>query len=270
MEQQSSEQTTSKTDSAKLLAGQVALVTGASRGIGAATAILLARHGAAVAVNYVQNQTAAESVVEQISAEGGKAMSVQADVGDEHQVREMVQRVNQTLGPVDILILNATAVQRFYNQPFVQFNWADFEGMVAGELKGAFYPCQAVVPSMIEHKRGSIVGISSGLSRNPMEGSSAHSTGKSGLDAFMKSLALELGPHGIRVNTVAPGLVETDATRGWRQGQPNRSEWVARSTPLRRIAQPEDIAGAVLLLASPHAQFITGTYVPVSGGIQMI
>src|ERR1041385_4546803 len=111
----------------------------------------------------------------------------------------MVQQVHQDLGPIDTLILNATSIEHFLIQPFVQFDWDDFEAMVVGELKGSFYPCKVVVPSMIERKRGCIVGISSTLSRFPRDGFSGHSAGKAGLDALMKSLALELGPHGIRV-----------------------------------------------------------------------
>lgn len=263
------QQLESMNEGSRLLEGQVALITGASRGIGAATATLLARHGAAVAVNYVKNLEAAQLVVKKITGEGGKAVTVQADIGDIEQVQAMIEQVGQTLGPIDTLVLNAIAVKNFFLKPFTQFQWEDFEDMVVGELKAAFYPCQAAIPAMIERKHGNIIGISSGLSRNPMAGSSAHSTGKSGLDAFMKALAVELGPQGIRVNVVAPGLTETDATAPYR-GQSGYNEGVARFTPLRRIGNPEDVAGAVLFLASPHARFVTGSYLPVSGGIQMI
>jgi 3-oxoacyl-[acyl-carrier protein] reductase len=244
---------------------RVVLITGASRGIGAATAKLLGRHGASVGVNYYGSEAAAKEVVDEISSGGGKALAVKADVRDPHQVEAMVQQVSETFGAIDTLVVNANA--SFAVAPFVDYRWEDFEAKLLGELKGAFFPCKAVVPSMIEHKRGCIIAVSSGLSRYPGEGFSAHSTAKSGLDAFVKSLALELGPHGIRVNAVAPGLTITDATSFLPQ---EHKEASAQMVPMRRNGLPEDIAGAILLLASEEARFITGAYLPVSGGIQML
>lgn len=249
----------------KLMAGRVALVTGASRGIGAATAKLLARHGAAVGVNYYGNEAAAQQVVDAIAAEGGKALAVKADVRDAAAVEAMVQQVTEALGFIDTLVLNANA--SFAIAPFVEYQWEDFEAKLLGELKGAFYPCKAVVPSMIEQKRGCIIAVSSGLSRYPSEGFCAHSTAKSGLDAFVKSLAVELGSDGIRVNAVAPGLTLTDATAFQPQEQKDAT---AQMTPLRRNGLPEDVASAILLLACEEARFITGAYLPVSGGVQML
>ncbi|MBW4577408.1 MAG: SDR family oxidoreductase [Aphanothece sp. CMT-3BRIN-NPC111] len=248
-----------------LMTDRVVLITGASRGIGAATAKLLAARGAAVGVNYYSNEAAAQQVVDAIAAEGGKAQAIKADVRDSQQVEAMVQQLTEAFGPIDTLVLNANASFKF--APFVEYSWEEFEAKLLGELKGAFHPCKAVVPSMIEHKRGCIIAVSSGLSRSSGEGFCAHSTAKSGLDGFVKNLALELGPHGIRVNAVAPGLTETDATAFQPQ---ERKDAMAQMTPLRRIGLPEDIAGAILLLASEEAKFITGAYLPVSGGIQML
>ncbi|HAX76359.1 MAG TPA: short-chain dehydrogenase [Cyanobacteria bacterium UBA11372] len=244
---------------------RIALVTGASRGIGAATAKLLARHGAKVGVNYNSNAAAAQEVVKAIEAEGGKAFAVKADVTNNDEVKAMVQQVTEALGAIDTLILNAAGP--FPVVPFVEYKWEDFEHKVLGELKSTFFPCQAVIPSMIEQKKGCIIVLSTGLSRHPSPGFSAHTTAKSALDGLVKSLALELGPHGIRVNAVAPGLTITDATAFLPQ---DRKDTSAQMTPLKRNGQPEDIAGAILLLASDEAKFITGTYLPVSGGIQMI
>ncbi|MCC5661254.1 SDR family oxidoreductase [Nostoc sp. XA010] len=249
----------------KLMKGRVALVTGASRGIGAATAKLLAYHGATVGVNYYNNYEAAQSIVEEIEVSDGKAIAVQADVTDEAQVQKMVQRISEAFGQIDTLVLSAN--KTFTIAPFINYQWSDFEEKLVGELQGVFYPCKAIVPSMIEDKRGCIIAISSGLSRYPSEGFIAHSTAKSGLDAFIKNLALELGPLGIRVNAIAPGLTLTEATMFLPE---EYRENTAQATPLRRNAMPEDIAGAILMLASNEAKFVTGVYLPVSGGIQML
>lgn len=248
-----------------LLQNRVALVTGASRGIGAAIAKLFAAQGAAVGINYHSNQSAAQTVVDEIANAGGKAIAVQADVRDRQQVELMVQRVTEAFGAIDTLVLNANA--SFKIAPFLEQTWEEFEAKLVGELKSAFIPCKAVVPSMIEQQRGCIIAISSITSRHADPGFSAHTTAKSGLDGFVKSLATELGPHGIRVNAIAPGVTLTDAL----SSQPQ--DWkdsVAQMTPLRRNGQPEDVAGAVLLLASEPARFITGTYLMVNGGSQML
>jgi 3-oxoacyl-[acyl-carrier protein] reductase len=249
----------------QLLRDRIVLITGASRGIGAATAKLLGQQGAMVGVNYYGSEAAAQDVVESITSAGGRAVAVKADVRDPQQVDAMVQQISETLGPIDTLVINANA--NFPMAPFVDYRWEDFEAKLLGELKGAFFPCKAVVPSMIEHQRGCIIAVSSGLSRHPGEGFIAHSTAKSGLDAFIKSLALELGPHGIRANVVSPGLTLTDATARLPQEHKDAS---AQMVPLGRNGLPEDVAGAILLLASEEAKFITGAYLPVSGGVQML
>jgi len=247
-----------------LMKGKVALVTGASRGIGAATARILARHGAAVALNYFQSGESARKVVSEIGDEGGTAIAIKADVRELDQVEAMARKVAAKLGPIDTLVLNASI--SFTVAPFLKYKWEDFQEKLLGEMKAAFFCCQAVVPSMVQRRKGCIIGISSGLSRVVGEGFCAHSTAKSGLDAFMKSLALELGPKGIRVNVVAPGLTDTDATSFLSKKEKDAS---ARMTPLKRIGLPKDVAGAVLFLASDEARFISGIYLPVSGGFHM-
>ncbi len=218
-----------------------------------------------MAVNYVKNEAAARKVVATITAAGGRGLAIQADVRDPQAVKVMVAAATASLGPIDIAILNAGAEVPF--KPFMNLSFDDFERKVMGELRGFFYPLQEILPGMIARKSGSMVAISSGLSRHPGYGFSAHTTVKSAVDGLMKSLALELGPLGIRVNTVAPGLTITDATAWLPKEQITAA---TASTPLRRVARPEDIAGAVLMLVSDYAGFVTGTYLPVSGGSQMI
>ncbi len=247
-----------------ILENQVAVVTGSSRGIGAATAKLLAKNGAKVAVNYVKAKEKGEAVVEDIRKAGGKAILVQADVVDPAQVKTLIEKTQKELGPVDILVNNAN--MHFPIEPFIKYSWEDFERKLVNEMKASFQTCQAVIPGMIEREYGCIVNVSSGLSRVPGPGFVAHSSAKSALDAFTKALAMELGQYGIRVNVVAPGLTVTDATS--HQGE-EAMKAVARRTPLMRVGEPEDIAGAVLFYCSSWSRFVTGTYLPVCGGIQM-
>ncbi len=248
-----------------ILAKKVALVTGASRGIGASSAILLARNGAAVAVNYFQNQDAANDVVEKIQAGGGKAFAVKADVRDPKQAAAMVKETEKTLGPVDILVNNASI--GFPIKPFMDFTWEEMEAKLTGEIQASFNCCQAVIPGMVSREHGRIINISSGLSKTASDGFVAHMTAKAGLDSFTRSLAHEFGPNGITVNTVAPGLTDTDATSFLPQ---EAKDGYAAHVPLRRIGMPDDVAGAVLFYASDYSRFLTGTYMPVDGGSIML
>jgi 3-oxoacyl-[acyl-carrier protein] reductase len=247
-----------------ILRDKVAIVTGSSRGIGAATAKLLASQGAKVVVNYAHGREKGEKVVQDITQADGRAILVGADVTVREEVEAMVRQTEASFGPVDILVNNASI--HFPIVPFVKHTWDDFEKKVMGEMKALFFPCQAVAPGMVQRKSGCIVNISSGLSRVPGPGFVAHSTAKSALDGFSKSLALELGPHGIRVNVVAPGATNTDALNFMPQEARDK---LAERTPLRRFGQPEDVAGAVLFFCADWSRFVTGTYLPVSGGVQM-
>lgn len=260
------------TDSEKrpvqLLQGQVALITGASRGIGAATARLFARHGAAVAVNYHASPQRAQEVVAAIEAEGGRALAAQASVDNPEQITAMVQRVEQELGPIDTLVMNAVAIKdkRALFGPFLESHWEGYQDVVMGELAAVYYPARVLAPLMVERKRGNLIAVSSLIARTTPPGSGSHAAGKAAVEGFMKVLAGELGPHGIRVNVVAPGLTETDATAGVFQ---ERVQHVSVTLPLRRAGQPEDIAGAILLLATDEARYLTGNYLAAGGGSYM-
>jgi NAD(P)-dependent dehydrogenase (short-subunit alcohol dehydrogenase family) len=252
-------------ESAGLLQDKVALVTGASRGIGLATALLLAEHGAKVAINYRDSHKQAQGVKERIEAQGGTAEIFQADVTDAADVAELVAAVHRRFERIDVLVANAHI--HFRHRAFVDYVWSDLERKVSDELKAIFYPCQAVAPEMLRRKNGSIVAISSALSKRGSEGFLAQNTAKAAVDAFVRALAAELGPAGVRVNTVAPGLVLTDAASPMPMG--NKAS-IASQSPLRRNGAADDIAGAVLFLASELSQFMTGTYVPVDGGYTML
>ena len=241
------------------LNGNVALVTGASRGIGAAVAKALAAQGVVVAVNYFGSEAAAHAVVDEILAAGGRAMTVKADARDRAQVEAMAATVQAQLGPIGILVLNASI--DFPMASFLEYPWEAFEAKLTGELGAAFHGCRAVVPQMLARKGGAIVAISSGLARHPGWGFCAHSAAKAGLEGFVRALACELGPMGIRVNAVAPGLTLTDATANIPE---KHKDQAAAHTPLRRNGQAEDVAQAVLGIL--QADFVTGATLPVNGG----
>lgn len=248
-----------------LLRDKVVLITGASRGIGSAAARLLASHGAKVAINFLKNQARATRVKELIESEGGVVELFQGDVTHRDEVARILDGVHEKLGQVDVLVSNAAI--GFKMRSFVDYEWDDFQRKVDDELKSMFYMCKAVVPDMIARGGGSIVAVSSSMSRTWGNGFIAHSTAKSALDSFVRSLACELGPEGIRVNTVAPGLILTDATANL---APQVKDAASARCPMRRNGLPRDVAGAILFLASELSQFMTGTYLPVDGGFTML
>jgi len=256
-----------------LLQGQVVLITGASRGIGAATALLLARHGAAIGVNYHQSVERAREVVGSIRASGGRAIAVQASVENTQEVEAMVQQVEQELGPIDTLVLNAIARSRAASptetrglstfNSFLDSTWEQYQDGVMRLLAGVYVPARIIAPLMVERKHGNLIAVSSTLARSPYSGAGAVAAGKASVEALLKSLVPELGPYGIRVNVVAPGAVETEASAPYIQP---RKEAISQTLPLRRVAQPEDIAAAILLLTLPQADYLTGNYLAAGGG----
>src|SRR5215831_9900009 len=246
------------------LQGKVALVTGGGRGVGAATAKLLAARGARVAVNYLSNAQAAEGVVAAIQAARGVARPIQADVRDEQQVSRLVAEVIDTYGRLDILVSNAAMRSRF--APFEQMAWEEFSQRVTDELQAAFRITQAVLPVMTRQHYGRLIYVGSEHANGPaLPGSIAHGTAKAALVTFVKYLAYELGPRGITANVVSPGGVATEASATF---LPTAfTEAVATAIPLGRVAQPEDIASVIAFFASDDSGFMTGTCAPVTGGL---
>ena len=247
------------------LKDKVALITEASRGIGSASAKALASHGATIIVNYINRKDKAEAVLDEINGRGGRGMIFQADVRDNDAVNTMVDSALKEFGQIDILVNNANI--NFPVRPFFELTWGQIEAKIMGEMKALYNCSQAVLKDMINRKSGKLVFISSSLSRFPGYGFSAHAAAKSAMDGIAKVMAVELGPVGITVNVIGPGLTLTDATAG----QPKEMhEQVAAITPLRRLGMPEDIAGAVVFLASSLSDYLSGEYLPVTGGSFMI
>lgn len=250
--------------------GQVVLVTGASRGIGAAIALAFAKAGALVVVNYLRNNQAAQEVVQGCQAAGGDAMAVQADVTVPEQVHAMVEQVLLETGRVDVVVNNAFAPYVFdpeQRQRFWELDWAQVQTQFDGSVRACWNVCQALLPHFRQRGRGAIVNLVSDLVEQPVVPYLDYALAKSALVGFGRQMAAELGPMGIRVNSVAPGLVyPTDASRATRE---DVKEAIAAQTPLRRIATPEDVAGPVLFLASDAARFMTGQVLLVDGGLTM-
>jgi 3-oxoacyl-[acyl-carrier protein] reductase len=239
------------------LTGRVALVTGASRGIGAAIALALAEAGAAVAVNYRQRADEAEAVVAKIRDIGGRAVAIAADVSQAAAVARMVDHAASALGPVDILVNNAgMALVRGIDD----LTEGDFDATIAVNLKSAFLCTQAVVPAMRAKKWGRIVNISSGAARGAGAIGVHYNASKAGMEGLTRGYAARLVKEGITVNAVAPSLIETDMMRG-------RSD-LARNIPLGRLGHPEEVAQAVLMVLGND--YMTGQTIILNGGMAFI
>lgn len=240
------------------LAGQVALVTGAGRGIGRAVALSLGAAGCRVVVNYCLSGQAAKEACREIEAAGGRAMAVQADVAEEAQVEGLFAAAEQGFGPVDILVNNA-GIAHF--GLLTELSDAQWRRLLGVNLEGAFLCCREALGSMVARKRGCIINVASMWGLVGASCEAAYSASKGGLIALTKALAKEVGPSGIRVNCVAPGVIATEMN-----GNLSGAELaqLAEDTPLGRIGQPEEVAEAVLYLAG--AEFVTGAVLNVNGG----
>lgn len=237
-----------------------ALITGSSRGIGRAVARELAHQGWAVGINYLTRRDKAQELVEQLTGEGCQAAAFQADVADGAAVEEMVRQLTQTFGPVELVVNNAGVAGQSLFQDISDEMWNRY---LAVNLGGARNTIKAVLPHMISEKRGCIVNISSIWGQRGASCEVAYACTKAAIIALTRSLAMELAPSGIRVNCVAPGVINTDMVQVL--GQDTLDD-LARETPLGRLGTPEDIAAAAAFLASERAGFITGQVLTVDGG----
>lgn len=246
-----------------LLDGKTALVTGASRGIGRAVALALAAAGARVAINYAGNVKAAEEVKAAVETAGGTAILCQADVADSAAVEAMVAAVAKEFGTIDILVNNAGITR---DALLMRMKDEDFAKVLDTNLKGVFYCTKAVSKLMMKKRAGRIVNMASVVGLVGNAGQANYAAAKAGVIGFSKSAAKELASRGITVNVVAPGFIGTDMTADLPE---TVKEKALTDIPLGKMGEPEDVANAVLFLASDQASYITGQVVNVDGGMVM-
>lgn len=248
------------------LVGKVALVTGASSGIGRATAEALAAFGASVAVNFHRNEAGGRDACKVIAASGGRAIAVQADVSRAAEVKSLVARAVKELGPIDVLVNNAgSLVERLKILELTEARWDEVLDL---NLKSAFLCSQAVAKSMMERKSGAIVNVASVAGRNGGAlGSIHYSTAKGGLITFTKALAKELAPCGVRVNAVSPGVIQTHFHEQFSTKEAMQA--YAKAIPLGRVGTPEEVAAVICFLVSDAASFLVGETVEINGGMLM-
>lgn len=248
----------------KRLEGKVALVTGASRGIGAAIAVRLASEGAAVAVNYSGSQTAAEAVVAGIEEAGGRALALKADVSDAAECAALVEATIGELGGLHIVVNNAGIAR---DGLFVRMSDSDWDDVIRTNLGGVFAVTRAATRHLMKQREGSIINISSVIGLVGNAGQANYAAAKAGVIGLTKSLARELGSRGVRANAIAPGFIETDMTADLRE---DLRAAARAGIAMDRFGDPSDIAAAVAFLASDDARYITGQVLAVDGGMTFV
>ncbi|MBI2466366.1 MAG: 3-oxoacyl-ACP reductase FabG [Candidatus Rokubacteria bacterium] len=248
------------------LAGKVALITGGSRGMGRAIALGFAREGADVTVNYRSQEGEARAAVKEIQELGRRALAVQADVARAAEVRAMVDRVIEEFGRIDVLVNNAGILKR---TPFLDITEAEWDAVLDVNLKGCFLVTQAVAREMVKRRSGVIINMSSIGQQVAGPNVTPYNTSKGGVAQFTRQAALELVDHGIRVNAICPGLIETDINRRDIAQEDFRARRLA-GIPMKVIGKPEDVVGAALFLASDESRLVTGSHLFVDAGVTMI
>jgi len=255
------EQETNQPEATPPVDKRIALVIGGGGGIGSAICLALASDGFDIAVHYFSNPQRAQKVATEVAHLGSRALVVGADIQAESEVDAMVQQVERRLGPIAVLVNCATA--RIAAISFTDLRWSDFEAHLGMSIRGSFLLARRVAPSMVARGSGKIIQIGSQASESPSLDWLPYITGKSALVGFTHALALELAPKGITVNMVSPGMTQTEQIADI----PERQRlFAAAKTPLRRLARPEDVAGAVAYLASSRADYLTGETIRVNGG----
>lgn len=244
------------------LDGKVAVITGASRGIGAAVARRLASEGARVAINYAHSEQAAVQVAAAIRAAGGEALLVRADVTQEPQVQQLFEQVQERFGRLDILVNNAGLLEQ---RPVAELDYAHFQRLFDTNVWGMALCCKHAAPRL--QTGGRVVNLSSILARTPFSGTGLYAASKAAVESLTRVLASELGARSITVNAVAPGLVETEMAQ--QAMPPEVHAHLARLTPLGRNGQPTDVADLVAFLASEDSHWLTGQALSTSGGFAM-
>ncbi|MBU4427092.1 MAG: 3-oxoacyl-ACP reductase FabG [Desulfobacterales bacterium] len=247
------------------LKGRVAIVTGGAKGLGRAFALKLAEEGARVMVVTRKDMVNLEKTVQQIKDLGGEAALFQADVARETDMLNMAEATNKAFGRIDILINNAAIYDGIKRKPFHEIDPDEWDLVMTVNVKGAFLAARAVFPYMKAQGYGKIVNLSSEVFFTGSNGFAHYVASKGGIIGLTRALAVELGPHNICINCVAPGFTDTEASRGLA----DVTKYDTSKTPLRRLERPEDLTGAALFLASPESDFITGQTILVDGGRAM-
>lgn len=249
----------------ELLRGAKALVTGAGRGVGPVIARRLAEEGASVALAYRSSRTGADQVVAEITERGGIAIAIQADLTKQNEADALVNQAIATLGGLDMVVNNAAG---FGSAKLLKDAlWEDLSAEWEAVVKPVFTVTHAALPHLLTQKHGKIVNISATLLQRPAPGYGAHAMAKSAVLAFTRTLAREVGPQGVTVNAVSPGMTLTEFSKSLPESEQRA---VSERTPLRRLAEPEDVANAVLFFCSPLSAFVTGANIAPDGGLAVL